>query len=52
MKKMDSYVKANPVIENMYNNQVKKIMKAIGKMEEDLQRDYVKKMEELGLGYL
>ncbi len=41
-------VEKNPVIKNMYHNQLKKISKAIAGMHEDLQYEYVKEAEQLG----
>jgi hypothetical protein len=41
-------VEKNPVIKNMYQNQLKKISKTIATMHEDLQYDYVKEIEQLG----
>lgn len=38
-------VQKNPVIKNMYQNQLKKISKAIATMHEDLQYEYVKELE-------
>lgn len=35
----------NPVINNMYQNQLKKISKSIATMHEDLQYDYVKELK-------
>lgn len=40
-------VQKNLVIKNMYQNQVKKIAKAIATMHEDLQYEYVKELEQL-----
>lgn len=37
----------NPVIKNMYQNQLKKITKAIGGMHEDLQYEYTRELNEL-----
>ena len=40
-------VEKNPVIKNMYQNQLKKISKAIAGMHEDLQYEYVKELAQL-----
>lgn len=40
-------VEMNPVIKNMFQNQLKKISKAIATMHEDLQYEYVKELEQL-----
>ena len=40
-------VEKNPVIKNMYQNQLKKISKAIATMHEDLQYEYVKELAQL-----
>ena len=40
-------IQKNLVIKNMYQNQVKKISKAIAAMHEDLQYEYVKEFEQL-----
>lgn len=37
----------NPVINNMYQNQLKKIRKAVSGMHEDLQYEYVKELDRL-----
>lgn len=37
----------NPVINNMFQNQLKKISKAIATMHEDLQYEYAKELEQL-----
>lgn len=37
----------NPVIKNMFQNQLKKISKAIATMHEDLQYEYAKELEQL-----
>ena len=42
-------VERNPVVKNMFNNQLKKISKAIATRHEDLQYEYVKEMEQLKL---
>lgn len=38
-------VETNPVIKNIYQNQLKKITKSIATMHEDLQYDYVKQLK-------
>lgn len=38
---------SNPVINNMYHNQLKKISRAIAGMHEDLQYDYVRELDKL-----
>jgi hypothetical protein len=40
LKQRVNYINRNPVIFNMYNNQLKKIDKAVASMHEDLQFDY------------
>ena len=40
-------IEKNPVIKNMYLNQLKKISKAIAIMHEDLQYEYLREMEKL-----
>ena len=40
-------IQKNAVIKNMYQNQLKKITKAIAGMHEDLQYEYVKELEQL-----
>ena len=40
-------IQKNPVIKNMYQNQLKKTAKAIATMHEDLQYEYVKELEQL-----
>lgn len=37
----------NPVIKNMFQNQIKKISKTIATMHEDLQYEYIKELEQL-----
>ncbi len=37
----------NPVIKNVYQNQVKKILKAVATMHEDLQYDHLKELKRL-----
>jgi hypothetical protein len=40
-------IQKNPVIKNMYYNQLKKISKTIAGMHEDLQYEYTREMEQL-----
>jgi hypothetical protein len=40
-------IEKNPVIKNMFQNQLKKISKAIATMHEDLQYEYTKELEQL-----
>lgn len=47
LKNSEIPVEKNVVIKNMYQNQLKKIAKAVGNMHEDLQYEYVKEMEKL-----
>ena len=42
-------IEKNPVIKNMFNNQLKKISKAIATMHEDLQYEYAKELEQLDI---
>ena len=42
-------IEKNPVIKNMFNNQLKEISKAIATMHEDLQYEYVKELEQLDI---
>ncbi len=42
-------IEKNPVIKNMFNNQLKKISKAIATMHEDLQFEYAKELEQLDI---
>ena len=42
-------IEKKPVIKNMFNNQLKKISKAIATMHEDLQYEYVKELEQLDI---
>ena len=44
---MDRSITTNQVIINIYQNQLKKINKAIAAMHEDLQYDYLKEVETL-----
>jgi len=47
MKTSDIPIERNPVIKNMYQNQLKKIAKALATMHEDLQYEYARELEEL-----
>ena len=47
LKSSDIPFETNPVIRNMYQNQLKKITKAIAAMHEDLQYEYKKALENL-----
>ena len=47
VKILGSAVNNNPVIANIYQNQLKKINKALASMHEDLQYDYLKKLNAL-----
>jgi hypothetical protein len=40
-------LKRNAALNNLYQNQLKKIKKTLGTMHEDLQYDYIKKLEKL-----
>lgn len=40
-------IEKNPVIKNMYQNQLKKISKTIATMHEDLQYEYVKELKQI-----
>jgi hypothetical protein len=40
-------IEKNPVIKNMYHNQLKKISKTIAAMHEDLQYEYARELEQL-----
>jgi hypothetical protein len=40
-------IEKNPVIKNMYHNQLKKISKTIACMHEDLQYEYIRELQEL-----
>jgi hypothetical protein len=40
-------IEKNPVIKNMYYNQLKKITKTVATMHEDLQYEYVRELEQL-----
>ena len=43
----DMPVETNPVIRNLYQNQLKKIAKTVAAMHEDLQYDYLKELKVL-----
>jgi hypothetical protein len=45
LKEMGATINNNPVIRNIYQNQLKKIRKAVASMHEDLQYDYLKELE-------
>ena len=47
LKESGIAVEKNPVIKNMYQNQLKKITKAIAGMHEDLQYEYTRELDEL-----
>ncbi len=47
MKSLDIPINKNPVLSNIYNNQLKKITKTIGTLHEDLQYDYLKEINKL-----
>jgi hypothetical protein len=47
IKSMDASIKANTVIVNIYQNQLKKIKAAIAGLHEDLQYEYLKELEML-----
>lgn len=47
VKQMGATINNNPVIVNIYNNQLKKIHKAVATMHEDLQYDYLKDIQQL-----
>ena len=47
VKTLSSAANNNPVIANIYQNQLKKINKAVASMHEDLQYDYLKKLNAL-----
>lgn len=49
VKQMSSSITGNTVINNIYQNQLKKINKSIASMHEDLQYDYLKRVEEISL---
>ena len=41
-------IEKNPVIKNMYHNQLKKISRTIAAMHEDLQYEYTRELGQLG----
>jgi len=47
VQQMDKLITTNQIIINIYQNQLKKIKKAIAAMHEDLQYDYLKEVETL-----
>lgn len=47
VQQMDRSITTNQIIINIYQNQLKKINKAIAVMHEDLQYDYLKEVKEL-----
>ena len=47
VKQMGAAINNNPVIANIFNNQLKKIYKAVNSMHEDLQYDYLKDIQQL-----
>ena len=47
LKQLGPTINNNPVIANIYNNQIKKIQKSIASMHEDLQYDYLKDIKQL-----
>ncbi|UEG50714.1 hypothetical protein LK994_04405 [Ferruginibacter lapsinanis] len=47
VKNLGSTINNNPVINNIYQNQLKKINKAVATMHEDLQYDYLKEIKKL-----
>lgn len=47
LNEMGSVVNKNPVINNVYQNQLKKINKAVATLHEDLQYDYLKALKKL-----
>jgi len=47
MKALVSYISSNTVLSNIYNNQLKKITKAIATLHEDLQYDYLREINKL-----
>jgi ATP phosphoribosyltransferase len=47
VKQMGNAINNNPVIANIFNNQLKKIHKAVNSMHEDLQYDYLKDIQQL-----
>jgi len=47
MKDLNIPINKNPVLFNMYNNQLKKITKAVASLHEDLQYDYQREINKL-----
>jgi hypothetical protein len=47
MKALNISISKNPVLFNMYNNQLKKITKAVASLHEDLQYDYQREINKL-----
>ena len=47
MKALNISINSNTVLSNIYNNQLKKITKAIATLHEDLQYDYLKEINKL-----
>lgn len=47
VKELGNTINNNPVISNIYQNQVKKINKSIAALHEDLQYDYLKEMKKI-----
>ena len=47
MKALNIPINKNPVLFNMYNNQLKKITKAVASLHEDLQYDYQREINKL-----
>ena len=47
IKTMDIRINRNPVLSNIYQNQLKKINKAIATLHEDLQYDYLKEVKNI-----
>ncbi len=47
MKALDVSINKNPVLLNIYNNQLKKITKTVAGLHEDLQYDYLREINKL-----
>jgi hypothetical protein len=47
MKALNIPINKNPVLFNMYNNQLKKITKSVASLHEDLQHDYQREINKL-----
>lgn len=47
MKALNISISSNPVLSNIYNNQLKKITRAIATLHEDLQYDYLREINKL-----